>query len=96
MKQDTHPTLHQATVKCTGCGNEFQTLSVLEEITVSICSNCHPFFTGAKRLVDTEGRIKKFERRYQQAEAKQQRHKEQRQKQRQRKQNQQSAKEADT
>ena len=63
MKQGIHPEVHLAQATCTGCGNTFQTLSVLPTLTVSICANCHPFFTGTKKLVDTEGRIDKFKRR---------------------------------
>jgi large subunit ribosomal protein L31 len=67
MKAGIHPNLKQTKVICTGCNTEFETLSVKDNITVSICSNCHPFFTGTKKLLDTEGRIQKFERRYKQA-----------------------------
>lgn len=74
MKAEIHPELKEAKVKCTGCGNEFATLSVLEEIEVGICSNCHPFFTGTKKLVDTEGRIDKFKRRQKDSQDKQQKH----------------------
>ena len=72
MKTGIHPNLKLAKVICTGCGNEFETLSVKETITVSICSNCHPFFTGTKKLLDTEGRVQKFERRYNQQSGQQQ------------------------
>lgn len=75
MKSDIHPELKDAKVKCTGCGNEFTTLSVLSEIEVGICSNCHPFYTGTKKLVDTEGRIDKFKRRQQDAKDKQEKNK---------------------
>ena len=68
MKTKTHPTLKLAKVVCTGCGNEFEVLSVRESITVNICNKCHPFFTGTKKLLDTEGRIEKFERRYKEAQ----------------------------
>jgi large subunit ribosomal protein L31 len=50
-------------VKC-ACGNTFETKSVTEEIKVAICSNCHPFFTGKQKLIDTAGRIEKFEKKY--------------------------------
>jgi large subunit ribosomal protein L31 len=50
-------------VKC-ACGNTFETMSVTEEIKVAICSNCHPFFTGKQKLIDTAGRIEKFEKKY--------------------------------
>jgi large subunit ribosomal protein L31 len=68
MKAGIHPNLKEIKAICTGCGNEFDTLSVKDNITVSICSNCHPFYTGTKKLLDTEGRIQKFERRYKQAQ----------------------------
>lgn len=63
MKKDIHPEMHDVTVHCT-CGNEFQTRSTLPEIKVTLCSNCHPFFTGDQKFVDTAGRIEKFEKRY--------------------------------
>jgi large subunit ribosomal protein L31 len=50
-------------VKC-ACGNAFETMSSMPEIKVAICSNCHPFFTGKQKLVDTAGRIEKFNRKY--------------------------------
>lgn len=60
MKRNIHPTYyHDAKVIC-ACGNTFVTGSVLKEIKVEICSACHPFFTGEKRLVDTEGRVDRF------------------------------------
>jgi large subunit ribosomal protein L31 len=63
MKENTHPKYVAATVKC-ACGNTFETMSVAEEIKVAICSNCHPFFTGKQKLIDTAGRIEKFEKKY--------------------------------
>ena len=63
MKENTHPKYVTATVKC-ACGNTFETMSVMEEIKVAICSNCHPFFTGKQKLIDTAGRIEKFEKKY--------------------------------
>lgn len=64
MKKGIHPALKKVKAKCTGCNTEFETLSTEDELTVGICSNCHPFFTGTQRFVDTEGRIEKFNRRY--------------------------------
>ncbi len=62
MKQGIHPKYHdQAKVTCT-CGNTFTTGSTLAEIEVEICSQCHPFFTGETKYLDTEGRIERFER----------------------------------
>lgn len=66
MKQEIHPEwFPQATVVCQ-CGNTWQTGATVEEIRTEICSNCHPFFTGEQRIVDTEGRVDKFMKRLQQ------------------------------
>lgn len=65
MKQGIHPDYKKMTIKCV-CGNEIETGSVEENITVEICNNCHPFYTGNQKIVDTEGRIEKFKKRYQQ------------------------------
>jgi large subunit ribosomal protein L31 len=81
MKSGIHPKLKVAKVICTGCGNEFETLSVKENITVSICNNCHPFFTGTKKILDAEGRVQKFERRYKQAQEQKEKQQEQKDKQ---------------
>ena len=62
MKADLHPTYGPAHVRCT-CGNEFWTRSTQSEINVEICSNCHPFYTGRQKLVDTGGRVERFQRR---------------------------------
>ncbi len=63
MKENIHPKYQQAKVRC-ACGNEFEVGSTLEEIKVEICSQCHPFFTGKQKLVDTAGRVEKFMRKY--------------------------------
>lgn len=63
MKLDIHPQLHEITARCV-CGNSFKTRSTDSDLSVDICSNCHPFFTGTQKFVDTAGRIEKFERRY--------------------------------
>lgn len=63
MKQDIHPELHLVSVTC-ACGNEFQTHSTEEDLRLEICSECHPFFTGKQKLVDTAGRVERFKRRY--------------------------------
>jgi len=63
MKPGIHPEYHYATVKC-ACGNTFQVGSTREEIRVELCSACHPFFTGKKKIVDTAGRVERFKRRY--------------------------------
>jgi len=63
VKNDIHPKYVEATVKC-GCGNTFKTRSVLKDINVEICSNCHPFYTGKQKFVDTAGRIEKFQKKF--------------------------------
>jgi large subunit ribosomal protein L31 len=62
MKTEIHPEYVEAHVRCT-CGNEFTTRSTQSEIHVEICSNCHPFYTGRQKLVDTGGRVERFRRR---------------------------------
>jgi large subunit ribosomal protein L31 len=63
MKKGIHPEYVIATVHCS-CGNTFQTRSTKPELRVEICSNCHPFYTGKQKLVDTGGRVERFQRRY--------------------------------
>ena len=63
MKADIHPVYEETTVTC-GCGNKFTTRSTKKNITVEICSVCHPFFTGKMKFVDTTGRVEKFQRKY--------------------------------
>ena len=63
MKENIHPKYVASTVKC-ACGNAFETISATDEIKVAICSNCHPFFTGKQKLIDTAGRIEKFHKKY--------------------------------
>ena len=67
MKADIHPEYVLATVHC-GCGNTFVTRSTKPELHVEICSNCHPFYTGKQKLVDTGGRVERFQRRLEKAE----------------------------
>ena len=62
MKQGIHPEYVEAHVRCT-CGNEFTTRSTKPELHVEICSECHPFYTGKQKLVDTGGRVERFQRR---------------------------------
>ena len=62
MKPEIHPHYAEAHVRCT-CGNEFTTRSNKSEMHVEICSNCHPFYTGKQKLVDTGGRVERFRRR---------------------------------
>lgn len=64
MKKGIHPQENDITVHCAGCGNTFNTRSTLSELNVTLCSNCHPFYTGAQRFIDTAGRIEKFEKKY--------------------------------
>jgi large subunit ribosomal protein L31 len=63
MKQVLHPQYGPATVTCS-CGNTFQTRSTVSEIRLELCSACHPFYTGRQKLVDTGGRVERFQRRY--------------------------------
>jgi large subunit ribosomal protein L31 len=63
MKEAIHPSYRTVTVTC-ACGNTFVTRSTAEELTVDVCSNCHPFYTGKQRIVDSKGRIDKFRRKY--------------------------------
>lgn len=63
MKPGIHPVLNEVTAEC-ACGTTFQTHSTAKSLKVTICSKCHPFFTGAQKYVDTAGRIDKFNKRY--------------------------------
>jgi large subunit ribosomal protein L31 len=63
MKKNIHPELQECKVVC-ACGNEFVTESTKASMKVDICNDCHPFYTGAEKIVDTAGRIDKFNRRY--------------------------------
>ncbi len=63
MKEGIHPEYYETTIKC-ACGNVIQTRSTVKELHVEICSSCHPFFTGKKKLVDSSGRIDKFKKKY--------------------------------
>jgi large subunit ribosomal protein L31 len=63
MKPKIHPKYEDCKVTC-GCGEIFMTRATQAEINVEICSKCHPFFTGKQKLVDTAGRVEKFQRRY--------------------------------
>jgi large subunit ribosomal protein L31 len=68
MKKGLHPEYHEVTVVC-ACGNTFQTRSTKKDLRVEICSSCHPFFTGKQKLVDSAGRVERFQKRYQKAGA---------------------------
>ena len=63
MKKGIHPEYVETVVRC-ACGNEFETRSTREKINTEICSNCHPFFTGKQKLMDTAGRVERFRRKY--------------------------------
>jgi large subunit ribosomal protein L31 len=63
MKADIHPEYTECLVHCS-CGNEFTTRSTVPNLRVELCSECHPFYTGKQKLVDTGGRVERFQRRY--------------------------------
>ena len=63
MKTEIHPKYDEVTVKCS-CGNTFTTRSTKPSLTSELCNECHPFYTGKQKLVDTGGRVERFERRY--------------------------------
>jgi large subunit ribosomal protein L31 len=64
MKPEIHPEYHEVTVHC-ACGETWTTRSTKKELRVEICSKCHPFFTGKQKLVDSAGRVERFQKRYQ-------------------------------
>jgi len=68
MKEGIHPEYFQTTIRC-ACGNVVEVGSTAKDISVEICSKCHPFFTGKQKLVDTAGRIERFRRKYAKFEA---------------------------
>lgn len=63
MKKDLHPKYGKATISC-ACGNSFETGSTKKNMKVEICSVCHPFFTGKQKIIDTAGRVERFNRKY--------------------------------
>jgi large subunit ribosomal protein L31 len=70
MKAGIHPEYKEITVTCS-CGNKFQTRSTIgQDLQVEVCSNCHPFYTGKQKIVDTGGRVDKFRKKYATAAAK--------------------------
>lgn len=69
MKAKIHPRYGPATVTC-ACGHTFMTRATQPDLRVEICSNCHPFFTGRQKIVDTEGRVERFKAKYAGVEAK--------------------------
>ena len=64
MKKDIHPKYHTCKVTCISCGNTFETESTLKEIRVDTCSNCHPFYTGKQRFTQADGRVDRFNKKY--------------------------------
>ena len=63
MKEGIHPKYHDITVRC-ACGASWKTRSTKPDLHLEICSNCHPFFTGRQKLIDTEGRVERFTKKY--------------------------------
>ena len=63
MKADIHPKYVATKITC-ACGNEIETKSTVTDLQVEICSNCHPFYTGKQKLVDTAGRVERFKKKY--------------------------------
>lgn len=63
MKTGIHPEYFETTITC-ACGEIFQTKATVKDIHVEICSKCHPFFTGKQKLIDSEGRVERFNRKY--------------------------------
>ena len=63
MKNEIHPEYVEAKVTCS-CGESFTTRATVPELKVEICSNCHPFYTGKQKLVDSGGRVERFQRKY--------------------------------
>jgi large subunit ribosomal protein L31 len=63
MKKGIHPKMFEVTAAC-ACGNSFTTRSTKKDLKVEICSNCHPFYSGKQKFLDTAGRIEKFNKRY--------------------------------
>jgi large subunit ribosomal protein L31 len=63
VKEGIHPKYHTVEVRC-ACGNTFQTRSTKPELHLEICSACHPFFTGRQKLIDTEGRVERFTKKF--------------------------------
>ena len=63
MKPGIHPTYHDVEARC-ACGNTFKTRSTKPDLHLEICNMCHPFFTGRQKLIDTEGRVERFTKRF--------------------------------
>jgi len=70
MKEKIHPTQKEVTVTC-ACGNVIKTISTIgKDFNIDICSSCHPFFTGKQRIVDSAGRVERFQKKYEKAQKK--------------------------
>ena len=63
MKKGIHPVYREVTIAC-ACGASFKTRSTAGDLKVDICSHCHPFFTGTQKILDTEGRVERFKKKY--------------------------------
>jgi large subunit ribosomal protein L31 len=63
VKEGIHPKYHEVEVRC-ACGASWKTRSTKQDLHLEICSNCHPFFTGRQKLIDTEGRVERFTKKY--------------------------------
>ncbi|HKZ71595.1 MAG TPA: 50S ribosomal protein L31 [Nitrospirota bacterium] len=63
MKADIHPSYEETTITC-ACGEVIQTRSTVKGLKIEICSKCHPFYTGTQKIVDTEGRVERFRKKY--------------------------------
>ena len=63
MKEGIHPNYEQTTIRC-ACGNVIETRSTKKDIRVEVCSKCHPFFTGKQKMVDTGGRVSRFNKKF--------------------------------
>jgi len=63
MRKDIHPNIVACKVSC-ACGNSFETRSTTAELSIDICNECHPFFTGSEKIVDAAGRVDKFKKKY--------------------------------
>ena len=63
MKDGIHPQYFETTIRC-ACGHEFTTRATRKDIRVEICSHCHPLFTGKQKLIDSEGRVERFMKKY--------------------------------
>ncbi|MCS6894094.1 MAG: 50S ribosomal protein L31 [Deltaproteobacteria bacterium] len=65
MKEGIHPNFYpEANIICSGCGSTYRTGSTLPELRVVVCCRCHPFFTGEEKIIDVEGRVDKFKKKY--------------------------------